>query len=67
MTGLRAELADLGLRAVAPDYPGCGASDHVAFQPSIADYARWTLELTDALGICPGRPCRMAPMHDGSG
>lgn len=51
MTGLMAELADRGLRAVAPDYPGCGSSDHVAFQPTIADYARWTLELTDALGI----------------
>lgn len=51
MTELMTELASWGMRAVAPDYPGCGSSDHISFQPSIADYARWTLELTDALGV----------------
>lgn len=51
MTELVTELAGQGVRAVAPDYPGCGSSDHVPYQPSIADYARWTLELADALGI----------------
>jgi len=51
MTELVTELAHQGLRALALDYPGCGASDHVPCQPSIADYARWTLELTDGLGI----------------
>lgn len=51
MTELMTELAQRGLRGVALDYPSCGSSDHVPYQPSIADYARWTLELADALGI----------------
>lgn len=51
MIDLAVELAERGLRAVAPDYPGCGSSDHVRFQPSIADYARWTLELAEALSL----------------
>jgi pimeloyl-ACP methyl ester carboxylesterase len=39
------------LRAIAIDYPSHGMSDHVAAQPSIADYARWIVEVMDALGI----------------
>ena len=39
------------LRAIAIDYPSHGMSDHVSIQPTITDYARWTLEVLDALGI----------------
>src|SRR5688572_17933475 len=39
------------LRAVAIDYPGHGMSDHIAFQPTIADYARCVAEVMEALGI----------------
>ena len=39
------------LQAVAIDYPSCGMSDHVATQPTIADYARCVLAVMDHLGI----------------
>ena len=39
------------LRAVAIDYPSHGMSDHVSTQPSITDYARWVIEVMDALGM----------------
>lgn len=39
------------LRPIAIDYPSHGMSDHVAEQPSIADYARWIVEVMDHLGI----------------
>lgn len=39
------------MRAIAIDYPSHGMSDHVVEQPSIADYARWIVELMDALQI----------------
>jgi pimeloyl-ACP methyl ester carboxylesterase len=38
-------------RPIAIDYPGHGDSDHLAAQPSINDYARWTTEAMDALGV----------------
>jgi pimeloyl-ACP methyl ester carboxylesterase len=38
-------------RVVAMDYPSHGDSDHVAEQPSFADYARCAVEVMDALGI----------------
>jgi len=46
-------MAALGrnLRAIAIDYPSHGMSDHVEKQPSIADYARWIVEVMDVLGI----------------
>jgi pimeloyl-ACP methyl ester carboxylesterase len=37
--------------AVAIDYPGCGMSDHVAAQPTIADYAKCLIAVMDKLGI----------------
>src|SRR3954470_1645550 len=40
-----------GLRVIAIDYPSHGTSDHVTVQPTINDYARWTLEVVDALGL----------------
>jgi pimeloyl-ACP methyl ester carboxylesterase len=40
-----------GLRAIAIDYPGHGMSDHVVEPPSIADYARWIVEVMDALSL----------------
>ncbi len=40
-----------GVRAIAIDYPSHGMSDHVTVQPTIADYARWVLEVMDALGL----------------
>lgn len=39
------------LRAVAIDYPSHGASDHIAWQPGIADYAKCVIEVMDALGV----------------
>jgi pimeloyl-ACP methyl ester carboxylesterase len=39
------------MRAIAVDYPSHGMSDHVAEQPSIADYARATIAILDALGV----------------
>jgi pimeloyl-ACP methyl ester carboxylesterase len=39
------------VRAVAIDYPSHGMSDHISFQPTIADYARCIVEVLDALGI----------------
>ena len=39
------------LRAVAIDYPSHGMSDHISFQPTIADYARCVIEVLDALRI----------------
>jgi pimeloyl-ACP methyl ester carboxylesterase len=39
------------MRAVAIDYPSHGMSDHIAFQPTIADYARCVAEVMDSLGI----------------
>ncbi len=38
-------------RAIAIDYPSYGMSDHIAFQPTIEDYARWMVEIMDRLGI----------------
>jgi pimeloyl-ACP methyl ester carboxylesterase len=38
-------------RPIAIDYPGHGMSDHVAQQPWINDYARWIVEVLDALNI----------------
>ncbi len=38
-------------RVIAPDYPGYGMSDPVDTAPAIADYARWMVELMDALGM----------------
>ncbi|HEX3136501.1 MAG TPA: alpha/beta hydrolase, partial [Casimicrobiaceae bacterium] len=40
-----------GVRAIAIDYPSHGMSDHVTIQPTIADYARWVLEVVDALEL----------------
>ncbi len=40
-----------GVHAVAMDYPGCGMSDHIPFQPSIADYADCGAEVMQALGF----------------
>ncbi|MDF0600449.1 alpha/beta fold hydrolase [Psychromarinibacter sp. C21-152] len=40
-----------GMRAVAPDYPSHGASDHIDWQPTIADYARAVVEVMDAAGV----------------
>jgi pimeloyl-ACP methyl ester carboxylesterase len=37
--------------AIAIDYPGCGASDHVVVQPTITDYANCVVAVMDALGI----------------
>jgi pimeloyl-ACP methyl ester carboxylesterase len=36
---------------VAIDYPSYGMSDHIKKQPSVKDYARWAIEVMDALGI----------------
>lgn len=41
--------ADLGLRLVAPDRPGCG--DSTFFRYSVNDYARLTARFADALAI----------------
>ena len=38
-------------RAIAIDYPSHGMSDHITVQPTIADYARWVLEVMDALEL----------------
>lgn len=38
-------------RAIAVDYPSYGMSDHIDFQPTLEDYARWMVELMDGLGI----------------
>lgn len=38
-------------RAVAIDYPSHGMSDHIAFQPSIGDYAECVVAVMDGLGI----------------
>ena len=39
------------VRAIAIDYPSHGMSDHLDKQPTINDYARYVLEVLDALGI----------------
>jgi pimeloyl-ACP methyl ester carboxylesterase len=39
------------LRVIAIDLPSHGGSDHVDFQPTIADYAGCVIEVMDALGI----------------
>ncbi len=39
------------VRAIAIDYPSHGMSDHLDTQPSITDYARYVLEVLDALDI----------------
>lgn len=39
------------MRAIAIDYPSHGGSDHVAKQPTLADYARCVVEVMDALGV----------------
>ncbi len=44
-------LAAGGLRPIAIDYPSHGSSDHVQEQPSITDYALWSLEVLDQLGV----------------
>jgi pimeloyl-ACP methyl ester carboxylesterase len=46
---LIAELAP-AFRVVAIDYPSHGASDHLTFQPKIADYATCVDEVMQALG-----------------
>ncbi len=38
-------------RVVAMDYPGHGMSDHIAWQPTIGDYAAAAVAVMDALGI----------------
>jgi pimeloyl-ACP methyl ester carboxylesterase len=38
-------------RAIAIDYPGHGMSDHIPFQPALADYAKCVIEVMDALAI----------------
>ena len=38
-------------RPIAVDYPSYGMSDHISFQPTLQDYAKWMVELMDALGI----------------
>ncbi|QQS14133.1 MAG: alpha/beta fold hydrolase [Rhodospirillales bacterium] len=40
-----------GFRVVAIDYPSHGHSDHIDWQPAIADYARCAVETLDFLGI----------------
>jgi pimeloyl-ACP methyl ester carboxylesterase len=45
------EVLGRSMRAIAIDYPSHGMSDHIAFQPTIADYARCIIEVLDALGI----------------
>ena len=40
-----------GARAIAIDYPSHGMSDHVLEQPTVADYARWVIEVMEALGV----------------
>ena len=39
------------VRAIAIDYPSHGMSDHVYTQPTINDYARWIVEVLDALDL----------------
>ncbi|MDB5808176.1 MAG: alpha/beta hydrolase fold protein [Betaproteobacteria bacterium] len=39
------------VRAIAIDYPSHGMSDHVSLQPTINDYARWVIEVMDALQL----------------
>jgi pimeloyl-ACP methyl ester carboxylesterase len=50
MTELTAALGR-SVQAIAIDYPSCGMSDHVAGQPTIADYAKCVLAVMDALGV----------------
>ncbi len=38
-------------RAIAMDYPGCGMSDHVEGDRTLADYAQIIVEVLDGLGI----------------
>ncbi len=39
------------IRAIAIDFPGCGASDHFGFEPSIHDYARVVAEVAKLQGL----------------
>lgn len=39
------------VQAIAIDYPSCGMSDHVAQQPTLADYAKCVVAVMDALGV----------------
>lgn len=39
------------MRVIAPDYPSHGGSDHINYQPSIADYAKSVIEVLDHAGI----------------
>lgn len=39
------------VRAISMDHPSHGMSDHLAQQPTIADYARYASEVLDALAI----------------
>lgn len=39
------------VHAIAIDYPGCGMSDHLAVQPTIADYAKCVIAVMDAAGV----------------
>ncbi len=43
------EVLGQGLRVVALDHPSHGMSDHIAGQPTIADYARYVTEVMDGL------------------
>jgi pimeloyl-ACP methyl ester carboxylesterase len=44
-----AAAAELGLRVIAPDRPGCGGSSFVRYR--VADYAAIVARFADALGI----------------
>lgn len=39
------------MRPIAIDYPSHGSSDHIDYQPTIADYARCVIEVLDKLGV----------------
>lgn len=39
------------VHAIAIDYPSCGMSDHVATQPTIADYAKCVIAVMDKIGV----------------
>lgn len=45
------EAFDGSVEAIAIDYPGCGMSDHVDTQPTIADYAKCVVAVMDAAGV----------------
>jgi pimeloyl-ACP methyl ester carboxylesterase len=39
------------MRVIAPDYPSHGDSDHIDYQPTIADYAKAVMEVLDHAGV----------------